>query len=85
MQEIATALDEFHSAPALPDPDRAVRADEMSTLLDKVEKFSGLSRLKSLGAQYQHGDFFDRIRNAARSFLKECTANGGSWKSALAR
>jgi hypothetical protein len=49
MQEIATALDEFHSAPALPDPDRAVRAVEMSTLLDKVEKFSGLSRLKSLG------------------------------------
>jgi hypothetical protein len=40
----------------------------MSTLLDKVEKFSGLSRLKSLGAQCQHGDFLDRIRNAARCF-----------------
>lgn len=85
MQEIAASLDEFHSAHAVPDAASVVTEEEISHLLDEVEKFLGISRLKSLGAQYQQGDFFDRIRNATRSFLKECAANSASWQSTLAR
>ncbi|MFO1100769.1 MAG: ATP-dependent helicase [Xanthobacteraceae bacterium] len=85
MQEIATALDEFHTAHAVPDADSAVTAEEISKLLDEVEKFFGIARLRGLGAQYQQGDFFDRVRNATRSFLKECAAIGASWKIAVAR
>jgi superfamily I DNA/RNA helicase len=85
MQEIASALDEFHAAHAVPDVDAAVTVDQISTLSDEVEKLFGLTRLKGLGAQYQQGDFFDRVRNATRSFLKECTTKGATWKSALAR
>lgn len=85
MQEIAIALDQFHSAYAVPDPDGAVTADEVSALLDRIEEFFGLGRLKGLGGQYQQGDFFERVRNATRSFLKECATASTSWRSALTR
>jgi ATP-dependent DNA helicase UvrD/PcrA len=85
MQQVAVALDEFHSANAVPDPDGAVTAEEISILIDRVEAFFVVGRLKGLGAQYQQGDFFERVRNATRSFLKECTAGSPNWKSALAR
>jgi len=85
MQEVAVALDEFHSASAVPDPDSGVTADEVSALLDQIEDFFGLGRLKGLGAQYQQGDFFERVRNATRSFLKECATASTSWRLALNR
>ena len=85
MQEIATNLDEFHSAHAVSDAASPVTEEDISRLLDEVEKFLGIARLKSLGAQYQQGDFFDRIRNATRSFLKECATNSPSWQAALTR
>jgi putative ATP-dependent endonuclease of OLD family len=85
MQEIATALDEFHAAHIVADENAVVTAEEISALMDQVEDFFGLARLKGLGARYQQGDFFDRIRNATRLFLKECAVNGASWKGALVR
>ena len=85
MQEVAIALDEFHSAYAVPNPDDGLTADELSALLDRIEEFFGLGRLKGLGAQYQQGDFFERVRNATRSFLKECATASSSWRSALTR
>jgi superfamily I DNA/RNA helicase len=85
MQEIAITLDEFHTAHVVPDANAVVTGEEISALLDDVEEFFGLARLKGLGAQYQQGDFFDRVRNATRSFLKECGANSASWMGALRR
>jgi ATP-dependent DNA helicase UvrD/PcrA len=85
MQVMASTLDDFHAAHSVPDVDAAVTADQISELLDEVEKLFGVTRLKGLGAQYQQGDFFDRVRNATRSFLRECTGKGASWKKALAR
>jgi superfamily I DNA/RNA helicase len=85
MQEVAIALDEFHSTHEVPDPDGGATADEVSALLDRIEEFFGVGRLKGLGAQYQQGDFFERIRNATRTFLKECAAASTSWRKALTR
>jgi superfamily I DNA/RNA helicase len=85
MQQVAVALDDFHSANVVADPDGNVTPEGMSALLDRVEEFFGIGRLKSLGAQYQQGDFFDRVRNATRVFLKECAAASTSWRRALAR
>jgi hypothetical protein len=42
-----------------------------------------LGRLKGLGARYQQGDLFERVRNATRSFLKKCATASTSWHSAL--
>jgi hypothetical protein len=85
MQEIAIALDEFHSVHVVPDPDGDATAEEISALLDQVEEFFGLGKLKGLGAQYQQGDFFECVRNATRSFLKECVTGSVNWRSALTR
>jgi len=85
MQEIAIALDKFHAEYAVPDAEVVATAEDISRLVEKVEKFFGLARLKGLGVQYQQGDFFDRVRNATHSFLRECTGDGASWKNALGR
>jgi superfamily I DNA/RNA helicase len=85
MQQVAIALDAFHTANAVVDPDAGVTAEHLLTLVDRIEEFLELGRLKGLGAQYQQGDYFERVRNATRSFLKECTTGGISWRRALAR
>jgi superfamily I DNA/RNA helicase len=85
IQQATVALDAFHSTNLVSAPNGAVTRQEISALLDRVDQFFGLGRLKGLGPQYQHGDFFDRVRNATRSFLKECAAGSTSWKSTLAR
>ncbi len=83
MQEVAIALDKFHSTYAVSDPDSLATPNEVLALLDRIEEFLGVGRLKGVAAQYQQGDFFERVRNATRSFLQECATASTSWKSAL--
>lgn len=56
---------------------------ELRATFDAIEAFIGLERLRSLAPQYQHGDFFELVRQATLNFLVECIV-GRTWLEALA-
>ncbi len=75
-------LDEFKKVHAM-DGNAGASDRDLRAVIDAIEAFIGLDRLRSLAPQYQQGDFFDAVRQATLGFLAECI-QGRSWLQALA-
>lgn len=85
VRELTETLDNFHQTHRIGDSDAAVTPEDLLKRLERVESFIGVPRLRASAPQYQQGDFFERVRAATRTFLKECCAGDASWKVALSR
>ncbi|WP_296583589.1 ATP-dependent helicase [Xanthobacter sp.] len=76
--EIARGLDEFGKDNSFSGPDYQMDAMTSDELVGKIEKFIGLGKLQSTAPHYLDRAYFDTIRAATRSFLKECIGGGRS-------
>ena len=85
VQGVAVTLDEFHETHLVKNPAENVTPEALVKRIAKIETLFGLGRLKGSAPQYQQGDFFDRVRNATRTFLAECAPVGATWLSAVSR
>lgn len=69
---IARQLDNFGKANSFSGPDALMAATSSDALIEKIEEFVGLGKLQSTAPHYLDRSYFDTIRAATKSFLKEC-------------
>ena len=83
VQRVAVRLDEFHQRHRIARPQSGAKPDIVVKKIEEIEILFELGRLKGAAPHYQQGDFFDRVRNATRTFMRECTPEGATWLSVL--